>query len=86
MYEFVDIDGGSIGLPVWMTESRWSHLRISSDPHVSLSALNELKSLLTSLKKASNEENQFSSEGTRDEKCGTEDSSSTMVGESGTIK
>lgn len=63
MYDVVDIRGGCTAVPVWMTEPRWSNLKLSSRPVVVLKALREVQSLLKSLKNTSNESDALSLEG-----------------------
>jgi hypothetical protein len=54
LYDAVDVWGGSTGIPVWMTEARWKDLRVTEQPCVPLSVLQNLRTLLASLRSVSN--------------------------------
>gem|GEM_PF-3832074 len=46
MYDTIDVHGGSVGVPVWMTEHRWRSLRVIERAILPVEALRELRELL----------------------------------------
>jgi hypothetical protein len=46
MYDIIDVHGGSVGVPVWMTEPRWRSLRVVERAMLPVEVFRELRELL----------------------------------------
>jgi hypothetical protein len=56
MYDTIDVHGGSVGVPVWMTERRWRSLRVIERAILPVEVLRALRELLLSQKSCLNAE------------------------------